>query len=98
MWASGFSDTDIDTGGCTDDDNPDATPSQIFTDYPWLNDLFNETACTAEKIAVYQQGIYTYLLVTDAAGTAILYNQNGCLLYTSPSPRDATLSRMPSSA
>ena len=25
-------------------------------------------------------------------------NQKGCLLYTSPSPRDATLSRMPSSA
>ena len=24
--------------------------------------------------------------------------QDGCLLYTSPSPRDATLSRMPSSA
>ena len=29
----------------------------------------------------------------------ILYVQDkGCLLYTSPSPRDATLSRMPSSA
>mgnify|MGYP003314247221 CR=1 FL=1 len=28
-------------------------------------------------------------------GSAYLY---GCLLYTSPSPRDATLSRMPSSA
>ena len=26
------------------------------------------------------------------------YQQNTCLLYTSPSPRDATLSRMPSSA
>ena len=25
-------------------------------------------------------------------------NNNSCLLYTSPSPRDATLSRMPSSA
>ena len=25
-------------------------------------------------------------------------NLNNCLLYTSPSPRDATLSRMPSSA
>ena len=25
-------------------------------------------------------------------------NSNNCLLYTSPSPRDATLSRMPSSA
>ena len=30
--------------------------------------------------------------------TAILIILNGCLLYTSPSPRDATLSRMPSSA
>ena len=27
-----------------------------------------------------------------------LYKKNTCLLYTSPSPRDATLSRMPSSA
>ena len=26
------------------------------------------------------------------------YHNNTCLLYTSPSPRDATLSRMPSSA
>ena len=26
------------------------------------------------------------------------YKDEGCLLYTSPSPRDATLSRMPSSA
>ena len=30
----------------------------------------------------------------EAAGATLL----GCLLYTSPSPRDATLSRMPSSA
>ena len=29
---------------------------------------------------------------------AIPYLQKACLLYTSPSPRDATLSRMPSSA
>ena len=29
---------------------------------------------------------------------AVLAGQNICLLYTSPSPRDATLSRMPSSA
>ena len=31
-------------------------------------------------------------------GAAILMSHLGCLLYTSPSPRDATLSRMPSSA
>ena len=30
--------------------------------------------------------------------TAILTTSKTCLLYTSPSPRDATLSRMPSSA
>ena len=28
----------------------------------------------------------------------LLYDSSSCLLYTSPSPRDATLSRMPSSA
>ena len=29
---------------------------------------------------------------------ALKTTENACLLYTSPSPRDATLSRMPSSA
>ena len=33
--------------------------------------------------------------IGNAYGTAIY---NGCLLYTSPSPRDGLLSRMPSSA
>ena len=36
--------------------------------------------------------------MTDALGNWIGKNLKGCLLYTSPSPRDATLSRMPSSA
>ena len=34
----------------------------------------------------------------DATGCMILRECTDCLLYTSPSPRDATLSRMPSSA
>ena len=37
--------------------------------------------------------------VNDAnVSVQVLSNVNVCLLYTSPSPRDATLSRMPSSA
>ena len=36
--------------------------------------------------------------VCDATGKLFGFNGNHCLLYTSPSPRDATLSRMPSSA
>ena len=41
----------------------------------------------------------TITMVNDADGRMIdVARSNGCLLYTSPSPRDATLSRMPSSA
>ena len=41
------------------------------------------------------------LAVTKAllqSGVSYVGGYQGCLLYTSPSPRDATLSRMPSSA
>ena len=34
----------------------------------------------------------------DVNGNQIVSASNGCLLYTSPSPRDGLLSRMPSSA
>ena len=34
----------------------------------------------------------------DERSALCAYRLSGCLLYTSPSPRDATLSRMPSSA
>ena len=38
-------------------------------------------------------------IVFDNAGKSyLIVRQDDCLLYTSPSPRDATLSRMPSSA
>ena len=40
---------------------------------------------------------YTYGNMTPEEKKTILMD-NICLLYTSPSPRDATLSRMPSSA
>ena len=43
----------------------------------------------ADMLAFVEAGITTF----DCAD---IYT--GCLLYTSPSPRDATLSRMPSSA
>ena len=36
--------------------------------------------------------------VIPFSDTKVLADVNACLLYTSPSPRDATLSRMPSSA
>ena len=49
-------------------------------------------ACCSERGRAVQ--------VASHSGKAldILHAPNACLLYTSPSPRDATLSRMPSSA
>ena len=41
-------------------------------------------------------GLATTFVLTLASVAS--YSFNTCLLYTSPSPRDATLSRMPSSA
>ena len=41
-------------------------------------------------------GVITYLTPNNSGSNSALYND--CLLYTSPSPRDRTRSRMPSSA
>ena len=46
----------------------------------------------------------TIVMITDVHGNALAWSSagalgfKGCLLYTSPSPRDSTSSRMPSSA
>ena len=53
-----------------------------------------------------EKGKIVGLIGPNGSGKTTLFNSivgtypidNGCLLYTSPSPRDATLSRMPSSA
>ena len=42
--------------------------------------------------------IITYTGKTDFSFTGCIRGFSGCLLYTSPSPRDGLLSRMPSSA
>ena len=45
-----------------------------------------------------QVGARREILMTAGLETAVSAASRICLLYTSPSPRDATLSRMPSSA
>ena len=42
--------------------------------------------------------VFNMSILTDPRGSLYVCYQQPCLLYTSPSPRDATLSRMPSSA
>ena len=54
-------------------------------------------AVVLQRTESYPAGMQTIHLSKDVIGTSGLYYYT-CLLYTSPSPRDATLSRMPSSA
>ena len=60
----------------------------IYHSYPWLNSERNDRGNTTLK-----EGETDFVIILPSHGMLIL-----CLLYTSPSPRDATLSRMPSSA
>ena len=63
------------TESCPEDNGNNS--DEIFKDYPWISVLVNPTNCSNEKIAVYQSGVYNYLLVTNAAGVTTLYNQDG---------------------
>ena len=53
---------------------------------------------TFEKLAILFSAAEQVLDCETETIVLRLLLANGCLLYTSPSPRDATLSRMPSSA
>ena len=66
--------------------------------YCLLQVLHSEGLC--DKSQLPSVGYFSNLLVTSGFMVDNLYYILGyyCLLYTSPSPRDATLSRMPSSA
>ena len=76
----------------------------------WSNRFKGKTSQSFEKIGssihidkrLYEQDIAASIVHTQMLSKQkIIKNEDAnkiCLLYTSPSPRDATLSRMPSSA
>ena len=66
---------------------PDLMPSDVTG-----HAIFN---MKEERFEVRKGPVFTNLLLADEINRA---PAKTCLLYTSPSPRDATLSRMPSSA
>ena len=96
------------TSGCApltvnfDDDSSDNV-----TSWSWSFPGGTPSSSTVPNPTVTYDNAGTYnviLEVTNAAGSSTVTETNyvvvntTCLLYTSPSPRDATLSRMPSSA
>ena len=90
-------------------DEWDVLAPQLAARYELLNAgqvesfAFQETACESPLPRAYAwMDGSAYLnhveLVRKARGAKVPESFYTCLLYTSPSPRDATLSRMPSSA
>ena len=65
---------------------------------PTLNKELNEELSNIKKSIVLPLGEVKLTRKIQSLSIIFRTNTNICLLYTSPSPRDATLSRMPSSA
>ena len=61
-----------------------------------LKQAIDNNAFCALATKINEKEMQNHLMWVDYKDNKILINT--CLLYTSPSPRDATLSRMPSSA
>ena len=83
---------------------PDANPAQIAEGLFWGAFINNGQTCAALKRLYVHDSIYddiceelTKFTMNIPVGNGLDEN-NICLLYTSPSPRDRTRSRMPSSA
>ena len=60
--------------------------------------IIQEQKYSYEEIDQMSSSIAQNLSVYPSNSVLSMMLDNSCLLYTSPSPRDATLSRMPSSA
>ena len=65
---------------------------------PLLGSLFNKSLFAQQPDSRYGLPKQLRDVLLNAPVLVRLDALEGCLLYTSPSPRDATLSRMPSSA
>ena len=73
-----------------------------IVDAYYVSQVSNEAFATVILTETVSTIIYSLAIGISIAATALVARRIGekkpCLLYTSPSPRDATLSRMPSSA
>ena len=69
-------------------------PAQVSSELSVINIIVAFVGLSALYAAYFVSGEPSWVQSIDVG----FLKSNDCLLYTSPSPRDATLSRMPSSA
>ena len=74
----------------------------LLSDYSFMNSLKADPKSTKDgndhKPRSVYSGHYVPVVPTAIPEPEYISHSNNCLLYTSPSPRDGTKSRMPSSA
>ena len=75
--------------GCEDTRLEEGTP---------VDDSYGTVYVSVESVPSIELNDYSWQTLKTLYGDLASDDANICLLYTSPSPRDATLSRMPSSA
>ena len=72
--------------------------SRVAENVYWLSRYLERMEITARLMKVYGRTLMDMPHVQPHEGWMPLITISGCLLYTSPSPRDKRQSRMPSSA
>ena len=75
----------------------------MFKDQEELRRILPNDGPSTEEVSKYIEKYNNEIIIIKCGGSVLLhktlFNQFiDCLLYTSPSPRDKTVSRMPSSA
>ena len=77
-----------------------ALPDGVYTaDFDTDSSMFHANeACNGKGTLTVENGQMTFHVSLASTHIVNLYLGKACLLYTSPSPRDGLLSRMPSSA
>ena len=71
---------------------------ELFSDISWNLLLLGEETAKKWDHSEFNIEHIIHTLFTSSKFFSFIEKLSICLLYTSPSPRDATLSRMPSSA
>ena len=91
--ATTVADEDQGTITCNNPKSDIADPPKVFT-----FDAVFASGCNQKSIYDKCGATVVEAVLDGYNGTVFAYGQTGCLLYTSPSPRDRQKSRMPSSA
>ena len=77
---------------------PDIAEDEVTNHIDKYNKLLEEFGGTILDSQMRGKRRLAYQIAKHREGIYVQLSHQGCLLYTSPSPRDGSISRMPSSA